>query len=95
MEEFGQRVGAVVTLTDDQSSNSTTPDGRKLLLEDLRRDLMGKLISYKLSTLLRVMNGELPKAKTGEVLKRCSVLCSSRRTRDTIILISRYEKVRS
>jgi malonyl-CoA/methylmalonyl-CoA synthetase len=69
-EEFGQRVGAVVTLRDDQSGYSTRAEGRKLLLDDLRKDLTGKLIRYKLPTLLRVVDGELPKSQTGKVLKR-------------------------
>jgi malonyl-CoA/methylmalonyl-CoA synthetase len=69
-EEFGQRIGAVVTLRDDPSIYSTRPDGRKLLLDDLRKDLASKLIGYKLPTLLRVLDGELPKSQTGKVLKR-------------------------
>ncbi len=69
-EEFGQRVGAVVTLRDDQSTYSTGQAGRKLLLDDLRKNLKGKLIGYKLPTLLRVIDGELPKSQTGKVLKR-------------------------
>jgi len=69
-EEFGQRVGAVVILRDDESNYSTRPDRRKLLLDDLRKDLAGKLIGYKLPTLLRVMDGELPKSQTGKVMKR-------------------------
>lgn len=69
-EELGQRVGAVLTLRDDQSIYSTRPNGRKLLLEDLRKDLTGKLIGYKLPTLLRVIDGELPKSQTEKVMKR-------------------------
>jgi malonyl-CoA/methylmalonyl-CoA synthetase len=69
-EEFGQRVGAVVTLRDYQSSYSTRPEGRKLLLDSLRQDLTSKLIGYKLPALLRVVDGELPKSQTGKVLKR-------------------------
>jgi malonyl-CoA/methylmalonyl-CoA synthetase len=69
-EEFGQRVGAVITLRDDQPSYSTRPEGWKLLLDGLRQDLTGKLIGHKLPTLLRVIDGELPKSQTGKVLKR-------------------------
>jgi malonyl-CoA/methylmalonyl-CoA synthetase len=69
-EEFGQRVAAVVTLRDDQDVYSVTPGGKKLLLDDLRADLRGKLTGYKLPTLLRVMEGELPKGQSGKVLKK-------------------------
>lgn len=69
-EEFGQRVGAVVTLRDDQSTYSTGTTGKKLLLDDLRRDLSGTLIGYKLPTLLRVMEGEIPKGQSGKILKK-------------------------
>lgn len=66
-EEFGQRVGAVVTLRDDQT---TYGEGKELSLDDLRRDLRGKLTGYKLPTLLRLYQGDLPKGQSGKVLKR-------------------------
>lgn len=67
-EEFGERVGAVVTLREDQTTYSSS--GRTLTLDDLRRDLRGKLSGYKLPTLLRVYTGELPKGQSGKVLKK-------------------------
>lgn len=71
-EEFGQRVGAVVTIKDDQNVYSSGDDtkGRKLRLDELRQDLRGCLTGYKLPTLLRVMKGELPKGESGKVLKK-------------------------
>jgi malonyl-CoA/methylmalonyl-CoA synthetase len=64
--EFGQRVAAAVTLRADQ----TRGDGRRLGLEELRRELRGRLAGYKLPTLLRVVEGELAKGQSGKVLKR-------------------------
>jgi malonyl-CoA/methylmalonyl-CoA synthetase len=71
-EEFGQRVGAVVTLRDDQDIYNARDDGkgRKLSLDELRTDLRGRLAGYKLPTLLRVMRGDLPKGQSGKVLKK-------------------------
>lgn len=69
-EEFGQRIGAVVTLREDQSTYSTGKAGKKLLLDDLRRDLSDTLIGYKLPTLLRVMEGKIPKGQSGKILKK-------------------------
>ncbi|KAK4552276.1 hypothetical protein LTR86_010446 [Recurvomyces mirabilis] len=60
-EEFGQRVGAVVTL-----SNGLTD----LRIDDLRAELRKKLPGYKLPTVLRVVPGELPKGATGKVQKK-------------------------
>lgn len=62
-DEFGQRVGAAVCLKDSSR-------GRKGLLERLRHDLRSKLAGYKLPTVLRVVQGELPKSATGKVQKR-------------------------
>ncbi|KFZ10996.1 hypothetical protein V502_07820 [Pseudogymnoascus sp. VKM F-4520 (FW-2644)] len=71
-EEFGQRVGAVVTLRDDQDiySSEDNIEGKKLSLDELRKDLRGRLAGYKLPTLLRIMRGDLPKGQSGKVLKK-------------------------
>lgn len=66
-EEFGERVGAVITLRDDQQIYSDT---KQLGIHDLRRDLRSRLTGYKLPTLLRVVQGELPKGQSGKVLKK-------------------------
>lgn len=64
-DEFGQRVGAVVTLRKDMSTDTGT-----LTLESLRKDLRSRLAGYKLPTLLRVVKEELPKNATGKVVKK-------------------------
>ena len=70
-EEFGQRVAVVVTLRDDQELySSTTTSGRQLTLDDLRADLRGKLTGYKLPTMMRILEGEIPKGGSGKVLKK-------------------------
>ncbi|RDW83649.1 uncharacterized protein DSM5745_03975 [Aspergillus mulundensis] len=62
-EEFGQRVAAVVTLKD-----SIEPRG--LRLQELRKDLRGVLAGYKMPTVLRIVDGEIPKGATGKVQKK-------------------------
>ncbi|KAK5171985.1 uncharacterized protein LTR77_003622 [Saxophila tyrrhenica] len=62
-EEFGQRVAAVVLPT--AGSN-----GSSLRIDRLREDLRQTLPAYKLPTLLRVVDGELPKGETGKVQKK-------------------------
>ena len=62
-EEFGQRVAALVSLRGDQ-------DVKTLTIDELRSGLRERLAGYKMPTLLRVMEGELPKTATGKVLKR-------------------------
>ena len=71
-DEFGQRVAAAVSIRSDQSEYrcGDSGPGRRLTIEDLRRDLRGKLAGYKLPTLLRVVEGELPKTASGKVLKK-------------------------
>lgn len=78
-DEFGQRVGAVVSLREDQnlySIKGRTGDakeqggGKPLSIDDLRRDLRSKLAGYKMPTLLRVIGNELPKSVTGKVVKK-------------------------
>lgn len=61
-EEFGQRVGAAVSLKDTKS--------KVLPLSTLRQDLRSKLAGYKMPTLLRVVEGEFPKSATGKVQKK-------------------------
>ena len=73
-EEFGQRVAALVSLQKEELSKSwrqSHSQGDSLLaLEALRRDLRSRLAGYKMPTLLRVMEGELPKTGTGKVMKK-------------------------
>jgi len=66
-EEFGQRVAAVVTLQEEKVVYSAS---RRLTIECLRSDLRKTLVGYKMPTLLRVLDGELPKGQTGKVLKK-------------------------
>jgi acyl-CoA synthetase (AMP-forming)/AMP-acid ligase II len=61
-EEFGQRVAAVVTLKDEHKASG-------LSLKKLRGDLRGVLAGYKMPTVLRVVEGEIPKGATGKVQK--------------------------
>jgi malonyl-CoA/methylmalonyl-CoA synthetase len=80
--EWGQRVAAAVRLRDDQTTYEYSPGpgsgsgrgqgGKPLTLAQLRKDLGGKLARYKLPTLLRVIDGELPKNATGKVSKKVS-----------------------
>ncbi|KIV81180.1 hypothetical protein PV11_08617 [Exophiala sideris] len=73
-EEFGQRVGAVVSLRNDEVAqqfyreNNRSPQSLKL--DDLRADVRNRLAGYKLPTLLRIIEGELPKSGTGKVVKK-------------------------
>ncbi|KAL4789565.1 hypothetical protein BDV19DRAFT_396921 [Aspergillus venezuelensis] len=60
-EEFGQRVGAAISLKDGTGD---------LTLERLRGDLRSVLAGYKMPTLLRVVRGEIPKSGTGKVQKK-------------------------
>jgi len=68
-EEYGQRVGAVLTLKQDARQN-TTSEQRFLSIDRLRDDLRDKLPGYKLPTLMRVVQGELEKGPTGKVQKK-------------------------
>jgi len=61
-EEFGQRVGAVLAVKDVNASDVT--------LADVREILRNQLAGYKLPTVLRVVDGELPKGNTGKVQKK-------------------------
>ncbi|KAK5462724.1 hypothetical protein LTS15_002436 [Exophiala xenobiotica] len=71
-EEFGQRVAALVSLRRDQGQfvHVEMAGGSTLTLDRLRKDLRDKLSSYKLPTILRMVEGELPKSATGKVSKK-------------------------
>jgi malonyl-CoA/methylmalonyl-CoA synthetase len=58
--EFGQRVGAILSIK----------NGEELSIQQLRASLQLKLASYKMPTLLRLVQGELPKGGTGKVQKK-------------------------
>ncbi|OQU98198.1 AMP-binding enzyme domain-containing protein [Cladophialophora immunda] len=60
-EELGQRVGAVIAVK---------PQAANLTLQQLRADLRKSLANYKLPTILRVVEGELPKGVTGKLQKK-------------------------
>jgi acyl-CoA synthetase (AMP-forming)/AMP-acid ligase II len=64
-EEFGQRVAATISLKADQNITR-----KSLTLASLRDDLRSKLTGYKIPTILRVIEGELPKSGTGKVQKK-------------------------
>jgi len=73
-DEFGQRVGAVLSLSDSEAAQEyyqkrNRQTGR-LDLDDLRTDVRDRLAGYKLPTLLRVIEGELPKSATNKVVKK-------------------------
>ncbi|EAS29366.3 uncharacterized protein CIMG_08112 [Coccidioides immitis RS] len=72
-DEYGQRIAAAVTLRDDQKiyrCRGNGNAGKKLTIYDLRRDLRSRLAGYKMPTILRVVEGELPKSATGKVVKK-------------------------
>jgi malonyl-CoA/methylmalonyl-CoA synthetase len=73
-EEFGQRVAAVLSLQEEELGCDffdSHGDGTILLtIDDLRRDLRKRLAGYKLPTLLKVVEGDLPKTASGKVLKK-------------------------
>lgn len=73
-DEFGQRVGAVLSLSESEVAQEYFSKHRRTLgqlkLDDLRLDLRGRLAGYKLPTLLRVIEGELPKSATNKVVKK-------------------------
>lgn len=72
--EYGHRVGAVVSLRQDKlaqdyyQTHNRQPG--KLDINDLRADLRSRLAGYKLPTILRVTEGELPKSISGKVVKK-------------------------
>ena len=70
--EFGQRVGVVVGLRDDQQlyAPRDREEKKALTIDALRSDLSERLARYKMPTLLRIVEGELPKTASGKVLKK-------------------------
>lgn len=71
-EEFGERVGAVVCL---KGEGDMSPHERQLVVKDLsikklRADLRERLAGYKMPTVLRIIEDELPKSGTGKVVKK-------------------------
>lgn len=73
-EEFGQRVAALIAVNSENLGDelSSTHGSREYLLtiDDLRRDLRSRLAGYKMPTMLRVVEDELPKTATGKVMKK-------------------------
>lgn len=68
-DEFGQRVAAAVVLKEG-TGKATSGAGHALDLDQLRKDLESHLARYKMPTLLRLVEGELPKSATGKVSKK-------------------------
>lgn len=66
-DEFGQRVACTISL---KGPADTEAPLHKLTLQKLRHDLRARLAGYKMPTLLRVIEGELPKSGTGKVIKK-------------------------
>ncbi|KAF2399458.1 acetyl-CoA synthetase-like protein [Trichodelitschia bisporula] len=73
-DEFGQRVAAVISLLKEEVNEVFEADhsanDHLLSIDSLRRDLRRRLAGYKMPTLLRVIEGELPKSGTGKVAKK-------------------------
>lgn len=67
-EEFGQRVGAVIVVKPGPGPEAQEEPA--LTLQQLREDLRHSLANYKLPTILRVVEGELPKGVTGKLQKK-------------------------
>jgi acyl-CoA synthetase (AMP-forming)/AMP-acid ligase II len=68
-EEFGQRVAAAISLR-AISSNGGRLEKRQPTIAQFRNDLRSTLANYKLPTVLRIVEGELPKSPTGKVQKK-------------------------
>ena len=72
--EYGHRVGAVVSMRHDKlaqdfyASTKRSPD--QLDIDTLRSDLRERLAGYKLPTVLRVVQEEVPKSISGKVVKK-------------------------
>ena len=73
-DEFGQRVAAVVSLRTDKLAQHyyerTGRNPKRLDLNDMRSDVRSRLAGYKMPTLMRVVEGEIPKGGTGKVVKK-------------------------
>lgn len=59
--EYGQRVAAALVLKETSAF---------LSLCELRKDLRHRLAGYKMPTIMRIVEGELPKMVTGKVSKK-------------------------
>ncbi|EMC94629.1 hypothetical protein BAUCODRAFT_73329 [Baudoinia panamericana UAMH 10762] len=66
-EEFGERVAGAICLKDAADMEDPLS---KLTVDRLRQDLRSRLAGYKMPTMLRVIEGELPKSGTGKVVKK-------------------------
>ena len=66
-DEFGERVAAAICLKDAEEMEQPVLD---LRLDRLRQNLRARLAGYKMPTLLRLIEGELPKSGTGKVVKK-------------------------
>ena len=73
-DEFGQRVAAVVTLRNDETAQEFykkhNRSSTSLSIDDLRTDARSRIAGYKLPTLLKIHQGEIPKSPTGKVQKK-------------------------
>jgi len=73
-DEFGQRVAVAVSiLQDDPEPDFAETHGDEthtLTLQALRSDLRSRLAGYKMPTLLRIVDGDLPKTASGKVVKK-------------------------
>jgi len=73
-EEYGQRVAALISLQHEVTPYAYLRNNdtfrHVLTIDDLRRDLRERLAGYKLPTLLRIVDNELPKTITGKVQKK-------------------------
>lgn len=73
-EEFGQRVAALISLQEEDLTDAFLESygntDYMLTISDLRNDLRDRMAGYKMPTLLRIVNGELPKTATGKVQKK-------------------------
>lgn len=72
-EEYGQRIAALVTLRDDQTMyrcGGNGGRGKDLSIYDLRHDLRSRLAGYKMPTILKMLEEDLPKGPTGKVMKK-------------------------
>ncbi|KAF1993756.1 fatty-acyl-CoA synthase [Amniculicola lignicola CBS 123094] len=73
-EEFGQRVAALISIQEEEVTDAFLEtygnNEHVMTIDDVRRDLRHRLAGYKLPTLLRIVDGELPKTVTGKVQKK-------------------------
>ena len=67
--EFGERVAAAVVLKEPNDQKGNNPVTH-LSIDRLREDLRARLAGYKMPTILRTIEGELPKSGTGKVVKK-------------------------